>query len=453
MPNLSESLLIDLPADVVRYLYPSRYCESDKLVRLAAKQFGDLPPGHPLPKKRGGGDKDGPGPVVPFGTGSGVIVSADGYILPNNHVVDGAESIPVRLENRRTRKAKIIGTDPKSDLAVIKIDADKLTFARLGDSDVLDVGDWVLAFGSPLGFDQTMTQGIISAKHRQINIIGSNNPGLAGLTYENFLQTDAAINPGNSGGPLVNLKGEVIGINTAIASRTGTYTGLGFAIPSNDARIIMESLIKTGKVVRGYLGVEIRDVSENDAQMEAKALGYEEGTGVLVRGVKPNGPAGMGGLKLNDIIVKLNGKKVESINQLRTEIARTEPKTKVALTVFRRGKLEEISFPVGTQPDTTLADATTGTNPAAPGTVDWEDLGITVSASSKGLTITEIDPDSLAAGTGLSKGDVIFNVQNKDVKTLDELREAMSKAKLAKGIHISVHAADGSDRSVFITAP
>lgn len=406
----------------------------------------ELPPAHPTPKKRGSG---GDNQMLPFGTGSGVIVSANGYILTNNHVVEGADSITVRMDNNRTMKAKVIGTDPKSDLAVIKIEADKLTYARLGDSDSLDVGDWVLAFGSPFGFDQTMTQGIISAKGRQINIIGSNNPGLAGLTYENFLQTDAAINPGNSGGPLVNLKGEVIGINTAIASRTGSYTGLGFAIPSNDAKVIMESLIKTGKVVRGYLGVEIVDATELRVQAEVKVLGYE-GTGVLVKAVRPKSPGGLGGLKLNDIITTLNGKKVETITQLRSEIARTTPGAKVSLTVFRGGKSMELSFPVGTQPDSTVAGGAKETNPAQ-GTVDWDDLGITVSESPKGLTITAIEPTGLAAGTGLGKGDVIFNVQNKDVKTLDELREAMSKAKLDKGIHISVHAADGSDRSVFIT--
>ncbi|MEI8195454.1 MAG: trypsin-like peptidase domain-containing protein [Phycisphaerae bacterium] len=413
----------------------------------------ELPPMHPAPKKRGGGggsDGSGQPQLMPFGTGSGVIVSANGYILTNNHVVEGADSITVRLDNNRTLKAKVIGTDPKSDLAVIKIEADKLTYARLGDSDTLEVGDWVLAFGSPFGFDQTMTQGIISAKGRQIDIIGSNNPALAGLTYENFLQTDAAINPGNSGGPLVNLKGEVIGINTAIASRTGSYTGLGFAIPSNDARIIMESLIKTGKVVRGYLGVGIADVTDPKVQAEVKALGYE-GTGVLVSEIRPKSPGGLGGLKLKDIITTLNGKKVETITQLRTEIARTAPGTKVNLTVFRGGKQVELSFALGTQPDSVLASGATGTNPAK-GAVDWEDLGITVSESPKGLTITALEPNGLAAGTGLGKGDVIFNVQNKDVKTLDELREAMAQAKIEKGIHISVHAADGSDRSVFITA-
>ena len=195
------------------------------------------------------------------GTGSGVVVSADGYILTNNHVVDDSDDVTVTLNDGRELKAKRVGNDPKTDLAVIKINADHLTYAKFGDSDGLQVGDWVLAFGSPFGFSQTMTQGIISAKGRHVPIIAEHDPKLRGMTYENFLQTDAAINPGNSGGPLCNLRGEIIGINTAIASNTGAYNGIGFSIPSNDAQYIMQSLIDHGKVVRGYLGIGIEDLA------------------------------------------------------------------------------------------------------------------------------------------------------------------------------------------------
>jgi len=394
-----------------------------------------LPPGFEL----------GPGgPQHESGTGSGVIVSPDGYILTNNHVVDSASVLTVRLDDGRELKAKVIGTDPKTDLAVIKIEGKGLTYAKFGDSDAMDVGDWVLAFGSPFGFDQTMTQGIISAKGRQINIIGQNNPQLAGLTYENFLQTDAAINPGNSGGPLVNLKGEVIGINAAIASRSGAYNGIGFSIPSNDAKYIMDSLIKFGKVVRGYLGVGIADVRTSRA--EATALGFTGTTGVLVKEVRPDSPGGKGGLQLNDVITDVNGKKIESMMELRTAIARTKPGEKIALVVFRGGKNVSLDFAVGEQPDTAVAAA----DKAPSGAFDIKDLGIAVSEGADGLKVASVEPGSLAASTGISAGDVIYQVQGKPVTNVAELRAALKTHRLSAGIQLSLRSEDGSRRSVFL---
>ena len=399
------------------------------------------------------------------GTGSGVIVSADGYILTNNHVIDESDKITVRLDDGRELDAKVIGRDPKTDLAVVKINADHLTYAKLGDSDALDVGDWVLAFGSPFGFQQTMTQGIISAKGRQINIIGANNPGLRGLTYENFLQTDAAINPGNSGGPLVNLKGEVIGLDTAIASRDGAYNGIGFAIPSNDAKYIMESLIKNGKVVRGYLGVRISDIKETATRKVARSFGYEGNTGVLVEDMTDDSPGAKGGLKRGDIITSINGKPVRDITELRTIVARTAPGGKIDLTVFRGGKNEELSFPVGTQPESAVAStggAHEGKEPGHPGRFDSSELGVTVSditadiaeqlgvKPDSGVVVTDVDPQGLAAELGLGKGQIIKNVQGTEVHNAKEFKAALAKRKLADGVRLSVRDPDGSERYVFI---
>ncbi len=399
------------------------------------------------------------------GTGSGVIVTADGYILTNNHVVDDSDKITVKLDDGRELDGKIIGRDPKTDVAVVKINADHLTYAKFGDSDALQVGDWVLAFGSPFGFQQTMTQGIISAKGRQIDIIVANNPALRGLTYENFLQTDAAINPGNSGGPLVNLKGEIIGIDSAIASRSGAYNGIGFAIPSNDAKYIMDSLIKNGKVIRGYLGVSIIDIKENRARKLARSFGYEGNTGVLIDSMAPDSPGAKGGLKRGDIITAINGKTVQDIIELRTAIARTTPGSSITLTVFRDGKSEEIALPVGTQPDTAIAVAPGhGTREESTGSTLMEnnDLGITVSnitpdlatelgvKAHSGVAVTEVDPNGLAAELGLAKGDVIKNVQGVDVHNTGEFKAALAKHKLSDGVRLSVREPDGGEHFVFI---
>jgi serine protease Do len=400
------------------------------------------------------------------GTGSGVIVSADGYILTNNHVVDGADDITVRLNDGREIKAKVVGTDPKSDLAVVRIEADHLTYAKFGDSDKLDVGDWVLAFGSPFNFEQTMTQGIISAKGRQVPIIEEHNPKLAGYTYENFLQTDAAINPGNSGGPLVNLRGEVVGINTAIASNTGGYNGIGFSIPSNDARYIMESLIKNGKIVRGYLGVLIEDMNHPSPQDKAlvqsiRDAGFKGNRGVLVAGITADSPGGKGGLKAGDVVTSIDGKPVETVSQLRNQIARTAPGTKVTLNLFRDGKNMEVSFPIGTQPDSREAPSLASANPQRPNRADSAALGVTVQSlndtlakrygleAGQGVVVTEVQPDSLAATVGLRSGDVITRVGAEDVRSAEDLTNALSKAKLNEGVRMTVRTADGTERLVF----
>ncbi len=422
----------------------------------------NLPPGMQLPPGMN------PNNLVPQpddqpeeveGTGSGVIVSPDGYILTKNHVVEDSTDIEVKLDDRRVLKAKVVGTDPKTDLAVVTVDADHLTYAKFGDSDATEVGDWVLAFGSPLGFEQSMTQGIISAKDRQIGIIGSHNAALAGMTYEDFLQTDAAINPGNSGGPLVNLSGEVIGINSAIASSTGEYNGIGFSIPSNEAQYIMDSLIKNGKVVRGYLSVKIEDINEPSPDDKGLAdsikKGGFSGDGVLVGAVDPQGPAGKAGIQGGDVITAINGKPLESMNALRNQVARTAPGTKITLSVYRDGKSSDMTVAVGTQP-ATLQQASEELAGGADDATS-NDLGVTVKSvdpatakkyhleASKGVLVTDSDSSS-----SLRPGDVILRVNRTAVNSPAELNDALSKVKLSGGVMLTVHTQDGMDRAVFV---
>jgi serine protease Do len=257
--------------------------------------------------------------------GSGVIVNQDGYIITNNHVVERASEIRVLLGDKREFKGKVVATDPRTDVAVVKISGDHLPTIPWGDSDRLQVGEWVLAIGNPFGLNQTVTAGIISATGRA-------NVGIA--DYEDFIQTDAAINPGNSGGALVNARGELIGINTAIFSRSGGYMGIGFAIPSNMAREVMEALVQKGKVVRGWLGVQIQTVTPE----LAKKFGLQERQGVLVGAVSEKSPAQDAGIKRGDIILEFGGKRIEDPEQLRKEVAHTGPGKKVPVKIWRNGK-------------------------------------------------------------------------------------------------------------------
>ena len=278
---------------------------------------------------QGGGALNNGRKEVQRGLGSGVIVTADGYILTNNHVIDGADVVYVRTSDNRKIDAKVIGSDPKTDIAVIKVNVTGLKPIVIGDSDKLRVGEWVIAIGSPLGENlaRTVTQGIVSAKGRA-------NVGLA--DYEDFIQTDAAINPGNSGGPLVNINGELVGVNTAIASRTGGFEGIGFAVPSNMAKAVLTSLITTGKVTRSYMGVTLQDIDDN----LAKAMHLKAGEGALVGTVLDGSPAAKSGLKTGDVIVDYNGVKVASSVTLRNAIAGQAPGTTINLSVFRDGSVK-----------------------------------------------------------------------------------------------------------------
>lgn len=274
-------------------------------------------------------------PQVQMALGSGVIVHADGTILTNHHVVDGADQIKVELPNHRIFDAKVVGSDPPSDLAVLKIDAKDLPVLALGDSDKVRVGDIALAIGNPLGIGQTVTAGIIGAKSRYT--------GLSDGSFEDFLQTDAPINQGNSGGALIDSTGELIGINSQILSTSGGNIGIGFAIPSNMARNVMEQLIKTGKVHRGQLGIGIQPMTPELAQQ----LGLNETRGVLVNSVAENGPAAKAGIRRGDVIVAFNGKPVSDGNTLRNQIAGTAPGTQVKLTIVRDKREQEIAVTLG----------------------------------------------------------------------------------------------------------
>ncbi len=376
------------------------------------------------------------------GTGSGVIVEVEGqygYILTNNHVAGGATDITVELADGRViTGAQVMGTDPKSDLAVVRIEADNLIPAQLGDSDQLDKGDWVLAFGSPFGYVGSMTSGIISAKNRQTGILGQ-------LGQENFIQTDAAINPGNSGGPLVNLRGEVIGINTAIASRTGGFNGIGFAIPSNQAKPIYEILKQGGKVERGYLGVGISDLTDPRGREQAEVLGFEGTKGVLVGQVTRDAPAA-GALRPGDIITAINGAAVDNVSQLRQRVANTPPNTKIDLTVFRAGKTETVSVTLGAQPDDLESVASVASPNQQDTTVGLGLRALTDEVKAElgidnidaGVAVTEVTTGSPAARAGLQPGDVITSIDGKPVTTLREASDAIKAGDLNKGIRMIV---------------
>lgn len=355
------------------------------------------------------------------GLGSGVIVGKEGYILTNNHVVEGADEIKVVLGDKREFDGKVVGTDPQSDVAVIKIEGTDLPAVKLGDSDSLRVGNWVIAVGNPFGLSQTVSVGIISATGRA-------NIGIA--QYEDMIQTDAAINPGNSGGPLVNIKGEVVGINTAIFTKSGGYQGIGFAIPINMAKVIMKSLIEYGRVARGWLGVVIQDLTP--ALIKQFNVSVKEG--VLIADVQENSPASEAGMKTGDIIVGYEGKDIRDVNHLRNVVAQTDIGKEVAVIALRDGVEQNLKIKIQEQP--TDLFAATGPSP------DVRDLGITVQnltselakslniEESIGVVVTEVAPGSPAANADIREGDLIKEVNRKRVKDVDEFRQAI---KLAKG--------------------
>jgi serine protease Do len=389
------------------------------------------------------------------GTGSGVIMDVDGstaFILTNNHVAGGAEEMVITLsDGREITKAKLVGADPKSDLAVVKVDADRLIPAKWGNSDDLQKGDWIMAFGSPFGYVGSMTHGIVSALNRtNIGILG--NQG-----YENFIQVDAPINPGNSGGPLVNLRGEVVGINTAIASRSGGFQGIGFAIPSNQARQIYGILREKGKVTRGWLGVEIIDVSKD--REEAKSVGFTGEQGVLVKQVLPKTPA-YGKLQPADVVTKLDGKPVETVQQLRNAIAMTAPGADVKMTVFREGKDQDVTIKVAEQPEDALASLSGRGGRSAP------DRSESTAATSVGLrlqtlnndlaekygladvksgaVVIAVSPRSAAAKAGIRTGDVITRINRQTVESAKDVSDILAKEDLAKGVRVYITNTDGS---------
>jgi serine protease Do len=377
------------------------------------------------------------------GMGSGLVVDKKGHVLTNNHVVDGAEKIKVILHDDSEYQAEVVGTDPKTDLAVISLKdcpAEKLVAATFGDSDRLEAGDWVLAVGAPFGLTQSVSAGIVSATGRTgVGVIRN------AYRYENFIQTDAAINRGNSGGPLVNYRAEVVGINTAIATGTGNYEGVGFAIPSNMAKHVMSDLITMGRVVRGYLGVEIREVVDEDVA-ELKLPGRE---GVFVRSVSPDTPASKGGIEANDVIVGINGKPTQSMEQLRSVIAETAPGAKVRLQVLRKGESRMLDLVIAEQPEEVSAVAGLSAKD--------EQIGVTLQTlteelasrmelggktgiykGEKGVIVTEVAPGSPAAKAGVRPNDLIKEIGNRAVTTVAEYTQVRARQSLQKGILLLV---------------
>lgn len=381
--------------------------------------FGDLQgqiPDELLKRFFGGAMPPMQGPQMPqpaVGNGSGFIISQDGHILTNNHVVGNADKLEVTLHDGRVLDARLIGTDKRTDVAIIKVDAQDLPTLPMGDSDAIEVGEWVLAVGSPFGLSGTVTSGIVSAKGRD---------GMGITDYEEFIQTDAAINPGNSGGPLVNLRGEAIGINTAILSRTGAYNGIGFAIPMNMAREICQQLMEKGTVTRGFLGVAIQPLTQDLAE----SFQLKTNEGVLIADVNAGGPAEKAGLQRGDVVVQLDGKPVTDMTSFRNRIAMLEPGKQAKLEVMRDGQAKTISVELGKLDSDTVAsvggssETTTAKLGLSVQTLDKELAEKLGAEADKGVVITQVQPGSAAAAQGLRPGMVIVEVDHQAVQNAEQ---------------------------------
>ncbi len=384
------------------------------------------------------GPPQGPREYQSRSLGSGFIISPDGYILTNVHVVGAAEDITVKLNDKREFKAKVIGADRRTDVAVIKIDATNLQAVRIGDPNQLKVGEWVLAIGSPFGFENTVTAGIVSAKGRS----------LPQENYVPFIQTDVAINPGNSGGPLFNLKGEVVGINSQIYSRTGGFMGLSFAIPIDVAMDVANQLRTAGRVSRGRIGVVIQEVTKELAD----SFGLAKAQGALVNSVEKGGPADKAGIEASDVILKFDGKAVNSSSDLPRIVAQTKPGSRVAVQIWRKGAPKDITLTVGE-----LSDEKVASRPAKPG-----GGGRSANTVAKlGLSLSELTADQRkelnisggllvedaqgpAAKAGIRRGDVVLALNNHDIQSVDQLNQLMSQYERARSVALLVKRGDGA---------
>jgi serine protease Do len=383
------------------------------------------------------GPPQGPREYESQSLGSGFIISSDGFILTNSHVVSAADDITVKLNDKREFKARLIGFDKRTDVAVIKIEANGLPHVTIGDPKILKVGEWVLAIGSPFGFENTVTAGIVSA-------IGRSLPQ---ENYVPFIQTDVAINPGNSGGPLFNMKGEVVGINAQIYSRTGGFMGLSFAIPINVAMNIADQLRTSGRVSRGRIGVVIQEVTNELAE----SFGLPGSQGALVNSVEKGGPADKAGIETSDVILKFDGNVVESSRDLPRIVGQTKPGSRVIVEVWRKGKAKSISIIVGEIADEAAASRATPDQPEQTRNTIAK-LGLTVSSLSadqrreldiKGGVIVE-QVDGPAARAGIRRGDIVLALNNHDVKSIDQLKQLMAEYSKARSVALLVRRGQGA---------
>ena len=393
------------------------------------KRFGiPVPPGLTAPRKDRGQVQPQPDEEQPRGIGSGFILTSDGFVMTNAHVVEGADEVIVTLTDKREFKAKIIGSDKRSDVAVLKIEATGLPAVKIGDISRLKVGEWVMAIGSPFGLENTVTSGIVSAKQRDTG------------DYIPLIQTDVAINPGNSGGPLLNMRGEVVGINSQIYSRSGGFQGISFAIPIDEATRVSDQLRATGKVTRGRIGVQIDQVSKDVAE----SLGLAKPQGALVRGVEAGGPAEKAGIEAGDIITKFDGTAIERPSELPLMVGKVKPGSKSVVTVFRRGAFKDVTVTVAEIEPEKAATKPTAAKAKAPTAGPGQVIGLVVSdlteAQKKELKLkggVKVDSvNGASARAGLQEGDVIMSVGNTEINSVKEFDAALSKADKTKSINV-----------------
>jgi serine protease Do len=404
-------------APVVKKVAPS-VVKVNTITKAKTRSFGGTPFQDPMFEyffgRRGGQQFQVP---AQRGIGSGVIVTKDGYILTNNHVVEEADEVDVALQDGREFRAKVVGKDPKSDVAVLKIDAKDLPRLELANSDKIEVGDVVLAIGNPFGIGQSVTMGIISGTGR----------ATLGLDYEDFIQTDAAINPGNSGGALVDSEGRLIGINTAIYSRTGGYQGIGFAIPANLAKDVLEELIQHGKVTRGYLGIYMQDITPP----LAREFGIKDEKGVLVGDVVPRSPADKAGIKAGDVVLEINKKAVVDSRHLKLAVGQIKPGETVPVKLLRKGDTRTVDVTIREQNKETDGEKPEAEVEESSGTDALQGVGVTdldrqtrqelqIPSTVKGAVISSVEPGSAAAEAGLKVGDVITEINHQAVKSAED---------------------------------
>ena len=416
----------------------------------AGPSMGALPPGFQLPPNMLGpnqGPMQGPMQGPSRGTGTGAVISADGYIVTANHVVADADEIEIVFSDGRTEKAEIVGLDPGTDIAVLRTGATGLVPANFGSSDELEIGDWVVAIGAPFGLEQTVTAGIVSAKSRS-------DVGLA--TFENYIQTDAAINPGNSGGPLANLDGEIIGINSCISSRGGGNDGIGFAVPASVAKRVVESIIADGRVERGWLGVAVQPA---DDEMAA-SLGADGAIGVVVNQVVPGSPAQDAGLEPGDLITEIDGAKIRTPGELIATIGQRSPGSELAITAFRSGERERFSATLGERAEDGPRKAKAPG--AKPATSALERMGLTlteisaadaagmgITAEEGALAVERVEEEGPASAAGIEPGDVIRRIGSRDTRTLDEATAALDAMREGASVPVLVER-DGRARFVLV---